>query len=99
MLIHLVHLRSHTLQYLGMLQKGVQHERADAGGRIHADKVGGENVRWQIRFRQELRIGPVHLQQLIHKVWWTALPPLRPMRFHYVFVKLLHAPLGAPVLR
>ena len=69
-----------------MLKEGVEHERADTGGRIHAHQVRSENIRQQVRFGQKLRIGLTRFQQFINKVRRLALSPFGPVLFHYPFV-------------
>ena len=78
-----------------MLQQCVEHERADARRGIDADQVRGEDVGRPVRFRKELRIGSIHLQQVIDKVRRLAVAMFRPMGFHDLFEELPNPPSGA----
>ena len=69
-----------------MLQEGVEHERADARGRIDADQIGSENVRKQVRFRKQLRIASIHLKKIIDEVRLPTGSPFRSMRVQYPFI-------------
>ena len=94
---NLFHLRSHLLQYLGMLEESVEHERANAGGCVHAHQVGSQNVRKQVRIGEELGIRLARFQQLINKVQRLVRMSFPVMGLHDPLVKLRDPPLGPAV--
>ena len=79
-----------------MLQECIEHESANVRGSVDTDDERSEDVGEQIRFRHELWIVPVRLQQGVDEIRLLAVALLRPVSCQYFVGKRREPPFRAP---